>query len=70
MTTRRKASKEMLRITQVRSKIGNQERIKKVLTDGLGLGKIGSSVVLPDNGYTRGMVAKVAHIVKVEPVGE
>jgi large subunit ribosomal protein L30 len=70
MTTRRKASKEMLRITQVRSKIGNQERVKKVLTDGLGLGKIGSSVVLPDNGYTRGMVAKVAHIVKVEPVGE
>lgn len=70
MTTRRKAHKEKLRVTQVRSQIGNQERVKKVLTDGLGLGRIGSSVVLPDNGYTRGMVAKVAHIVKVEPVEE
>lgn len=70
MTPRRKTVQAMVRITQVRSKIGNQERIKKVLTDGLGLGKIGSSVVLPDNLYTRGMVAKVFHIVKMEPVEE
>jgi len=27
-------------------------------------------VVLEDNPYTRGMIAKVAHIVKVEPVEE
>jgi large subunit ribosomal protein L30 len=70
MTSRRKEAKNRVRVTQVRSKIGNQERIKKVLTDGLGLGRIGSSVVLPDNPYTRGMVAKVAHIVKVEPYEE
>jgi large subunit ribosomal protein L30 len=68
MTSKRKAAKGMLRITQVHSKIGNQERIKKVLTDGLGLGRIGSSVVLPDNPYTRGMIAKVAHIVRFEEV--
>jgi large subunit ribosomal protein L30 len=66
MTAKRKASKATLRITQVRSQICNQERIKRVLIDGLGLGRIGSSVVLPDNSYTRGMIAKVAHIVRFE----
>jgi len=68
MTTKRKAPKTALRITQVRSQICNQERVKRVLVDGLGLGRIGSSVVLPDNGYTRGMIAKVAHIVRFEEV--
>ena len=70
MTTKRKASKPKatLRITQVRSQICNQERVKRVLIDGLGLGRIGSSVVLPDNSYTRGMIAKVAHIVRFEEV--
>jgi large subunit ribosomal protein L30 len=68
MTTKRKSAKGKLRITQVHSKIGNQERIKRVLTDGLGLGRIGASVVLPDNPYTRGMLAKVAHIVRFEEV--
>jgi large subunit ribosomal protein L30 len=50
----------------VHSIIGNQERVKRVVTDGLGLGRIGSSVVLPDNSYTRGMIAKTAHIVAFE----
>jgi large subunit ribosomal protein L30 len=69
MTPRRKASdKKLLRITQVRSRIGNQERIVRVLTDGLGLGRIGSSVTLPDNAYTRGMILRVAHMVEVEEV--
>ncbi len=66
MTTRRKAAAARLRIVQVRSQIGNQTRVKRVLTDGLGLGRIGSSVVLPDNSYTRGMIAKVGHIVSFE----
>ena len=57
-----------LKITQVRSRIGNQERVVRVLTDGLGLGRIGASVTLPDNPYTRGMVAKVAHIVRMEEI--
>lgn len=73
MTTRKKTARSMLRVTQVRSRIGNQERVVRVLTDGLGLGRIGASVVLPDNPYTRGMIAKVAHIVKFEevaPAGE
>lgn len=71
MTPSRKRSTtpaKLLRITQIRSRIGNQERVVKVLTDGLGLGRIGSSVVLPDNGYTRGMILRVAHMVRVEEV--
>lgn len=68
MTTRHKATAATLRITQVHSIIGNQERVKKVVTDGLGLGRIGRSVVLPDNSYTRGMIAKAAHIVTFEEV--
>ena len=66
MTTRKKPAKVQLRITQVRSIIGNQERVKRVVTDGFGLGRIGRSVVLPDNPYTRGMIAKTAHIVIFE----
>ncbi|MGE5236355.1 MAG: 50S ribosomal protein L30 [Acidobacteriota bacterium] len=68
--TRKKAVHAKLRITQVGSQAGNQDRVRKVLTDGLGLRRIGSSVVLPDNPYTRGMIAKVAHMVRVEPAGE
>jgi large subunit ribosomal protein L30 len=70
MTTRKKTAVKKLRITQVRSAIGNQERIKRVLRDGLNLKRIGSSVVLPDNPYTRGMIAKCAHIVEVAPAEE
>ncbi len=68
MTARPKATAATLRITQVHSIIGNQERVKRVVTDGLGLGRIGRSVVLPDNSYTRGMIAKAAHIVTFEEV--
>lgn len=68
MTTRRKTTTPTLRITQVRSIIGNQERVKRVVTSGLGLGRIGQTVVLPDNSYTRGMIAKTAHIVRFEEV--
>jgi len=57
-----------LKITQVHSRIGNQERVVKVLTDGLGLGRIGRSVVIVDTPYTRGMIAKVSHIVRVEEI--
>jgi len=36
----------------------------------LGLGKVGSSRVLPDNPAIRGMVRKVHHLVTAEPVAE
>jgi len=62
-----KKAKKMLKITQVRSQIGYQARQRKVLA-GLGLGRIGKSVVRPDGPCTRGMVTKVAHLVAVEEV--
>lgn len=65
MSARKKT--KQLKITQVRSQIGSQGRHKKVLA-GLGLGRIGSSVVRPDHPAIRGMVAKVPHLVSVEEV--
>ena len=60
-------SSKQLKITQVRSQIGAQERQRRVIR-GLGLGKIGRSVLRPDDPCIRGMVAKVPHLVQVEEV--
>ena len=65
--TARKKQHQQIRITQVRSQIGAQERHKRVLA-GLGLGRIGRSVVRPDVPSIRGMVNKVPHLVSVEEV--
>ena len=61
----RKAKKKMIRVTQVRSQIGCIGKHKKVLA-GLGLGRIGRSVVRPDDPCIRGMVTKVSYLVTVE----
>ena len=63
----KKASTSRLRITQVRSQIGFAKAQRKVLA-GLGLGRIGKSVLRHDDPCIRGMVAKVAHLVRVEEV--
>ena len=55
-----------LRITLVRSPIGNTERHKATVR-GLGLRRIRHTVIQPDNLAIRGMIAKVAHLVVVEP---
>ena len=55
-----------LRITQRRSRIGSPPGQRRTL-DGLGLRRIGSSVVRPDTPAIRGMVFKVCHLVDVEP---
>ena len=57
----------MIKITQVKSGIGYQGKQKKVLA-GLGLGKMGRSVLRKDDEYIRGMVAKISHLVRVESV--
>ncbi|HOC44736.1 MAG TPA: 50S ribosomal protein L30 [Thermoanaerobaculales bacterium] len=54
-------------MTQVRSQITFPRSQRRVLT-GLGLGRIGKSVLRHDNPCIRGMVAKVAHLVRVEEV--
>ncbi len=56
-----------LKITLVRSTIG-QKPAKRATVRSLGLKKISSSVVQEDNSSVRGMVASVAHLVKVEEI--
>ncbi len=54
-----------LKITLVKSPIGAVPKNKKTV-EALGLTKMHKTVELPDNAATRGMVRKVAHLVKVE----
>jgi large subunit ribosomal protein L30 len=54
-----------LRITQVRSQIGQSQRHRGTLR-ALGLGKIGRSVEQEDTPAIAGMLRKVRHLVKVE----
>lgn len=54
-----------IKVTQVKSAIGRIEPQKRTIK-ALGLGKISSSSVLPDNPAVRGMVNSVAHLIKVE----
>ena len=54
-----------LRIRQVRSGIGYNEKQKATLK-ALGLGKIGRERRHPDNPQVRGMINKIPHLVAVE----
>jgi large subunit ribosomal protein L30 len=54
-----------LRLTQVRSEIGQSRRHRGTLR-ALGLGKIGRTVEHDDNPVIAGMLRKVRHLVNVE----
>ena len=54
-----------VRITQVRSQIGQSERHRGTLR-ALGLGKIGRTVEQEDSPVLAGMLRKVRHLVRVE----
>jgi large subunit ribosomal protein L30 len=54
-----------IKITLVKSTIASTPYQKKVV-EALGLRKIRQSVELPDTPQTRGAVAKVSHLLKVE----
>ena len=58
-----------LKITLRRSRIGSTPRQREVLR-GLGLRRINSSVLRPDDPAIRGMVTKVSHLVDVVAVPE
>ncbi len=58
-----------LRITLVRSPIGHPKKLREVLRT-LGLRKLHSSVVRNDDPTVQGMIRKVQHLVRVEPVDE
>lgn len=55
-----------LRITQVKSRIGNTPKAKATL-DAIGLRRNYRTVVKKDTPQLRGMLRTVAHLVKVEP---
>ena len=54
-----------VKITQVRSQIGQSERHRGTLR-ALGLGKIGRTAEHDESPVLAGMLRKVAHLVKVE----
>jgi large subunit ribosomal protein L30 len=58
-------AKTKLKITQVRSQIGQTERHRGTLR-ALGLGKIGRSAEHQESPQLAGMLRKVRHLVKVE----
>ena len=57
-----------VRVTQVRSQIGESERHRGTLR-ALGLGRIGKSADHDENPVLAGMLRKVRHLVKVEDAG-
>ena len=61
------ASETQVRVTLVRSSIGSKPKQRGTLR-ALGLGKIGSTNVLPDRPEIRGMLARVPHLVRVEEI--
>lgn len=56
-----------IKVTLVKSTIGCLAK-QKATVEALGLKKIRSSKVHEDNAVIRGMISKVSHLVKVEPV--
>jgi len=59
------ASKKTLKVTQIASPIG-RPKVQRATLIGLGLNKMGRTAVLEDTPSIRGMIKKVAHLVKVE----
>ena len=59
------AKAKQVKVTLIRSVIGQKpEKVASVRS--LGLKKINSSNILPDNDSVRGIVASVSHLVKIE----
>jgi large subunit ribosomal protein L30 len=61
------AKEKEIRITLVRSPIGRQP-VQRRTVKALGLKRMHHSVVQKDTPEIAGMVAKIRHLVKVEPV--
>ena len=61
------AETNKVKVTYVNSVIGYDKKQALVL-ESLGLKKINSSNILPDNAAVRGMIFKVKHLVSVENI--
>jgi large subunit ribosomal protein L30 len=58
---------DKLKITLVKSTIGAVPKHRKTV-ESMGLRKLNKSIVLPDNAATRGQIAQIRHLIKVEAV--
>ena len=58
---------DKLKITLVKSTIGAIPK-HRATVEALGLKKLNKSVELPNNDATKGMIAQVRHLVKVEEI--
>ena len=58
---------DKLKITLVKSTIGAIPK-HRASVEALGLKKLNKSVELPNNAATKGMIAQVRHLVKVEEI--
>lgn len=58
-----------LKVTLIKSVAHRLPKQRKIVK-ALGLGKVNSTVVLPDNAATRGALLKVAHLISVEEVNK
>jgi large subunit ribosomal protein L30 len=65
MAPKKDSGTSQVRVTLVRSTIGSKPKQRGTVR-ALGLGKIGSTNVLPDRPEIRGMLARVPHLVRVE----
>jgi large subunit ribosomal protein L30 len=63
----KKTKDKKIKITQVRSIIGQQESHKRTI-EALGLKRLNQSVVKADTPQIRGMIFKVQHLVSVEEI--
>lgn len=58
-------SKKTIKVTQIASPVG-RPAVQRATLIGLGLNKMNKVSVLEDTPSVRGMIRKVAHLVKVE----
>ncbi len=63
----KKTNGKQLKVTYIRSAIGFNKEQAKVL-EALGLRKLNTTKIFPDNACVRGSIFKVKHLVKVEEV--
>ena len=62
------ASTPMLKVTQVKSTIGNKRPARESVRS-LGLKRVHHSVVVEDNAVNRGYINRATHLLTVETVG-
>ena len=60
-----KKAEKQVKVTLVKSPIGYNKKQARVVK-ALGLNKMNSSHILPDNACVRGMVNTISHLVKLE----